>query len=60
MLLWGKNYVEKIIVFKKKIVINMNESFLKIKFGICVSSLVFYFYSYESDRYINVLMLTFS
>lgn len=38
MLLWGKNYGEKIIVFNKKIVINMNESFLKIKFGICVSS----------------------
>lgn len=60
MLLWGKNYGGKIIVFNKKIVINMNESFLKIKFGICFSSLVFYFYSYESDRYINVLMLTFS
>lgn len=60
MLLWGKNYGENIIVFNKKIVINMNESFLKIKFGICVSSLVFFFFSYESDRYINVLMLTFS
>lgn len=60
MLLWGKNYGEKIIVFKKKIAINMNKGFLKIKFGICVSSLVFYFYSYKSDRYINVLMLTFS
>lgn len=52
--LWGKSYS-----FKKKIVINMNESFLKIKFGICVRSMVFYFYSYKSDRYINVLMLTF-
>lgn len=38
MLLWGKNRGEKTIVFKKKIAINMTESPLKIKLGICVSS----------------------
>lgn len=58
MLLWGKNHGEKTIVFKKKIAINMNESPLKIKLGICVSSLVPYLFSYESDRHINVLMST--
>lgn len=50
---WGKSHS-----FKKKIAINMNESPLKIKLGICVSSLVPYLYSYESDRHINVLMST--
>lgn len=38
MLLWGKNHGENTIVFNKKIAINMNESPLKIKLGICVSS----------------------
>lgn len=58
MLLWGKNHAEKTIVFKKKIAIHMNESPLKIKLGICVSSLVPYLFSYESYRHINVLMST--
>lgn len=58
MLLWGKNHGEKTIVFKKKNAIHMNESPLKIKLGICVSSLVPFLFSYESDRHINVLMST--